>query len=70
MSLDTTQMTRILWIDKNSLLACVEAGVTGQSLEESLEKFGLTLGHEPDSIELSTIGIFLKLNLQSEISFI
>ena len=55
-SLDTTQMNRILWFDKSSMLACMEAGISGQDLEDSLQKHGLTLGHDPDSIELSTLG--------------
>ncbi|KAL7021035.1 hypothetical protein ACKWTF_011720 [Chironomus riparius] len=55
-SLDTTQMNRILWFDKTSMLACMEAGIAGQDLEDALQKHGLTLGHDPDSIELSTLG--------------
>ena len=55
-SLDVTQMNRILWIDRKSMLACMEAGIVGQDMEDALEKEGLTVGHEPDSIELSTLG--------------
>ncbi|CAG9812258.1 unnamed protein product [Chironomus riparius] len=55
-SLDVTQMNRILWIDRKSMLACMEAGIVGRDMEEALEKEGLTVGHEPDSIELSTLG--------------
>ena len=52
-SLDTSQMNRILWIDKENLLACCEAGIIGQDLERELRKKGLTAGHEPDSYEFS-----------------
>jgi len=62
-SLDTTQMNRILWFDRTSMLACMESGISGQDLEDTLQKYGLTLGHDPDSIELSTLG--KKLCLKS-----
>ena len=55
-SLDTTQMNRLLWVDKQSMLACFESGITGQDLERVLAKQGLTMGHEPDSLEFSTLG--------------
>ncbi|CAG9803045.1 unnamed protein product [Chironomus riparius] len=55
-SLDTTQMNRILWFDKISMMACLEAGISGKDLEDNLQNHGLTLGHDPDSIELSTLG--------------
>jgi alkyldihydroxyacetonephosphate synthase len=55
-SVDTTQMNKVLWIDKTSMLACVEAGIVGKDMENVLEKNGLTVGHEPDSVEFSTVG--------------
>jgi alkyldihydroxyacetonephosphate synthase len=55
-SLDTTQMNRLLWLDEKSMLACFETGVAGQNLEEVLNEKGFTLGHEPDSFEFSTLG--------------
>lgn len=55
-SLDLTQMNRMLWIDNHSLMACFEAGVAGQDLESTLHERGLTMGHEPDSVEFSTLG--------------
>ena len=54
--LDTTQMNRMLWVDKKSMLACFESGIAGGDLERILAKQQLTLGHEPDSIEFSTLG--------------
>lgn len=54
--LDTSQMNRLLWLDKESLVACFEAGIVGQDLERVLGAEGLTLGHEPDSHEFSTLG--------------
>lgn len=55
-ALDTSQMNRLLWLDKSNLVACFEAGVVGQDLERELRTVGLTLGHEPDSFEFSTLG--------------
>eukprot|EP00936_MAST-01D_sp_MAST-1D-sp1_P002812 g2812.t1 len=55
-SLDMAHMARIKWIDRESMLACVEAGAVGATLSEELSLRGLCLGHEPDSIEFSTVG--------------
>ncbi|XP_023221447.1 alkyldihydroxyacetonephosphate synthase, peroxisomal-like [Centruroides sculpturatus] len=55
-SLDTSQMNRILWVDKENLTACVEAGIIGQDLERKLLEFGVRTGHEPDSYEFSSLG--------------
>lgn len=56
LSLDMSTMNEILWIDKESMVACCEAGIIGQDLERELQKVGYTVGHEPDSIEFSTLG--------------
>ncbi|KAM9549536.1 alkyldihydroxyacetonephosphate synthase, peroxisomal isoform 1-T1 [Guaruba guarouba] len=55
-SLDTSQMNRILWIDEKNLTACVEAGIVGQDLENQLAESGFCTGHEPDSMEFSSLG--------------
>lgn len=55
-SLDLTQMNRMLWLDSNSLIAKFEAGIAGKDLERTLQKRGFIMGHEPDSIEFSTLG--------------
>lgn len=55
-SLDTSQMNRILWVDRNNLVACCESGIFGQDLERELAKLGFTTGHEPDSYEFSSLG--------------
>ncbi|XP_055586709.1 alkyldihydroxyacetonephosphate synthase [Uranotaenia lowii] len=54
--LDTSQMNKLLWIDKANLIACFEAGIIGQDLERELRKMGFTAGHEPDSYEFSSLG--------------
>lgn len=55
-SLDTSQMNRILWIDGDNLVGCFESGIVGQDLERELRKLGYTCGHEPDSYEFSSLG--------------
>lgn len=55
-SLDTKLLCKILWIDDDNRIAEVEAGVTGKELEADLNKKGFTMGHEPDSLEFSTLG--------------
>ncbi|XP_071523561.1 alkyldihydroxyacetonephosphate synthase, peroxisomal isoform X2 [Panulirus ornatus] len=55
-SLDTSQMCRILWVDKKNLTARIEAGIIGQDLEKQLRVQGYTTGHEPDSYEFSSLG--------------
>lgn len=55
-SLDTSQMNRILWIDHQNLTARIEAGIFGQDLERTLASYGLCTGHEPDSYEFSSLG--------------
>uniref|UniRef100_A0A8C3GA86 Alkylglycerone-phosphate synthase n=1 Tax=Cyclopterus lumpus TaxID=8103 RepID=A0A8C3GA86_CYCLU len=55
-SLDTSQMSRILWIDEKNLTAHMEAGIVGQDLERLLNESGYCTGHEPDSMEFSSLG--------------
>jgi len=55
-SLDMHAMNRIKWINRSNMTACIEAGIVGRDLEDRLKGTGLVLGHEPDSIEFSTLG--------------
>ncbi|KAF8793986.1 Alkyldihydroxyacetonephosphate synthase like protein [Argiope bruennichi] len=55
-SLDTSQMNKILWVNKFNNTALVEAGIIGQDLDRELAEYGLCTGHEPDSYEFSTLG--------------
>lgn len=55
-SLDTSQMNKILWLDKENLIGCFESGIVGQDLERELKQLGYTTGHEPDSYEFSSLG--------------
>ena len=55
-SLDMQRMNKILWVDRENMMACIEAGAIGQDIADKLEKVGLTMGHHPDSEEFSSIG--------------
>lgn len=55
-ALDTSQMNKLLWLDRQNMVACFEAGIFGQDLERELRSINLTVGHEPDSYEFSSLG--------------
>jgi len=55
-SVDMTRMNRILWLNEEDGVAHIEAGITGRALLGQLKSRGYTVGHEPDSIEFSTLG--------------
>ena len=60
-SLDLTGLTDGLAVDEESLLADVPAGIFGPDLEAALRETGTgyTLGHWPQSMDLSTVGGWL-----------
>ena len=55
-SVDMGRMNRVLWIDPENRMACIQAGAVGRNIAEQLAEHGFTMGHEPDSIEFSTLG--------------
>jgi alkyldihydroxyacetonephosphate synthase len=55
-SLDMRKMNKVLYVDEENGLAHVQAGITGLQLEQEMGSRGYTVGHEPDSIEFSTLG--------------
>ncbi len=61
-SVDMSRMNRVRWIDPENHMACIEAGATGAEIAEQLGRHGFTLGHEPDSFELSTMGGWIATN--------
>jgi alkyldihydroxyacetonephosphate synthase len=61
-SVDMRRMNRILWIDRENMMACIEAGAVGRHIMAGLSKHGLTMGHEPDSVEFSTLGGWIATN--------
>jgi len=61
-SVDMARMDRILWIDTANQMACIQAGAVGRNIATQLEKYGYTMGHEPDSVEFSTLGGWIATN--------
>lgn len=58
-SLDMSQLDRILEIDRVSRAARIQAGALGPVLEDQLRPEGYTLRHFPQSFEFSTLGGWL-----------
>lgn len=56
LTVDMRRMNRMHHFDGTSHLATFGAGVTGPDLEAQLRAQGFTLGHYPQSFELSTLG--------------
>ncbi|HQZ96037.1 MAG TPA: FAD-binding oxidoreductase [Pyrinomonadaceae bacterium] len=61
-TVDMRRMNRILWIDKENMMACIEAGAVGRHIMTQLAKYGVSMGHEPDSVEFSTLGGWIATN--------
>jgi alkyldihydroxyacetonephosphate synthase len=61
-SMDMRRMRRVLSIDRANGCALVEAGISGAALEQALADVGWISGHEPDSLEFSTVGGWISTN--------
>ena len=61
-SVDMHRMNRIVWIDRTNMMACIQAGAVGRNIMSELEKYDVTMGHEPDSVEFSTLGGWIATN--------
>jgi alkyldihydroxyacetonephosphate synthase len=55
-SIDLTQLNRVIEIDRVSRAARIQGGILGPALEDALRPEGLTLRHFPQSFEFSTLG--------------
>jgi alkyldihydroxyacetonephosphate synthase len=58
-SIDMSGFGRVLEVDRDSVAARMQAGITGPALEADLRSYGLTLRHYPQSFEYSTVGGWL-----------
>ncbi len=58
-ALDLCSLSGFGEIDRDSLVADVRAGTFGPDVEKGLRAHGLTLGHWPQSMDLSTVGGWL-----------
>lgn len=59
-TVDLKRLNRIIAIDSISGIATAEAGINGELFEAALNRRGLTLGHLPQSLNISTIGGWLS----------
>jgi len=67
--LDLTNLSGIVAVDDDSLVLDVRAGTFGTPLEQTLrDDFGATLGHWPQSIDLSTVGGWLACRSAGQLS--
>ena len=55
-SVDLSRLNRILSIDPTNHCAVIQAGAVGRQIAAQLRQYGFTMGHEPDSLEFSTLG--------------
>lgn len=61
-SIDMRRMNRVLWIDEENGQAEIQAGAAGRHIIAELASRGFTMGHEPDSVEFSTLGGWIATN--------
>jgi alkyldihydroxyacetonephosphate synthase len=61
-SVDMSRMDRIEWIDPVNRMAKIQAGAAGRLIQAELAEHGFTMGHEPDSVEFSTLGGWIATN--------
>ncbi len=54
--IDMSAMDRVRFIDEKNLLAGFDAGHNGMAAERAVAARGLTIGHWPQSIDVSTVG--------------
>ena len=61
-SVDMGRLNRIEWIDPVNRMAKIQAGAPGRVIQAQLAEYGFSMGHEPDSVEFSTLGGWVATN--------
>jgi len=69
LTLDLSRANRLLDLDETSRLATFEAGANGPEIERQLAAHGYTLGHFPQSWELSTLGGWIATRSSGQQSY-
>jgi alkyldihydroxyacetonephosphate synthase len=69
LTVDMSRMNRMLDLDEVNHLATFGAGVCGPDLEAQLQPYGFTLGHFPQSFELSTLGGWIAARSSGQQSY-
>ncbi|MCP5071373.1 MAG: FAD-binding oxidoreductase, partial [bacterium] len=65
---DLGKMNRVREIDETNLLASFDAGLNGLEAEEAVAARGLTIGHWPQSIAISTVGGWVSTRAAGQFS--
>ncbi len=66
--IDMRRMNALVEIDEVSLKATVQAGMMGHLFEAALDERGYSMGHWPQSIELSTVGGWVSTRAAGQFS--
>jgi alkyldihydroxyacetonephosphate synthase len=66
--LDMSTMNRSRYIDETNLLASFDAGKNGGEAEREVAKHGLTIGHWPQSVDVSSVGGWVSTRAAGQLS--
>ena len=66
--LDMSTMNRTRYIDETNLLASFDAGKNGGEAEREVAKQGLTIGHWPQSVDVSSVGGWVSTRASGQFS--
>ena len=66
--LDMSSMNKVRNIDETNLIASFDAGHNGGEAERVVQKHGLTIGHWPQSIEVSSVGGWIATRASGQFS--
>jgi alkyldihydroxyacetonephosphate synthase len=66
--LDMSAMATVRFIDSTDLLAAFDAGVCGADAEAAVAEHGLTIGHWPQSLAVSTVGGWVATRASGQFS--
>ncbi len=69
LTVDLSRLNRLTQLDETSHLATFEAGACGPEVESQLRARGYTLGHFPESFELSTLGGWIATRSSGQQSY-
>jgi alkyldihydroxyacetonephosphate synthase len=61
-------MNQVIEIDEENLLLTVQAGINGLVAEEAVAERGLTMGHWPQSIGISSVGGWVSTRASGQFS--
>jgi alkyldihydroxyacetonephosphate synthase len=69
LTVNLSRMNRLTALDETSRLATIQAGANGPQIENQLQAHGYTLGHFPQSFELSTLGGWIATRSSGQQSY-